>query len=93
MASATTSRKSQSVSPTSTASMSDKENLDSNVSTEQKDSKEVTHKGFIELFREVEEKEAKMSPEEKAKIRAWPESFKAATPTTADQVPDLWDEI
>lgn len=21
------------------------------------------------------------------------ESFKAATPTTADQVPDLWDEI
>ncbi|KAI1397881.1 hypothetical protein F4819DRAFT_59656 [Hypoxylon fuscum] len=93
MSSATTSKKSQSTSSTSTASMSDKENPGSNDSTKQKDSKEVTHKGFLEAFREAHEKISKMTPEEKAKNSPWLERFKDATPTAAEEVPDLWDEI
>ena len=71
MSSTKASRKSQSTSPTSTTSMSDKENPDSKVGDKQKDLKEVKPKGLIELFREAEEREAKMSPEERAKERAW----------------------
>ncbi|KAI0383417.1 hypothetical protein F5Y04DRAFT_279122 [Hypomontagnella monticulosa] len=92
MPSTTTSKKPQPTPPTLTTPMPDKGNPDSKVGDKQKDPKEMKPKGLIELFREAEEREAKMSPEEKAKERAWLEPYKGIR-TTPDQVPDLWDEI
>ncbi|KAI2640816.1 hypothetical protein GGS26DRAFT_539905 [Hypomontagnella submonticulosa] len=108
MSSATTSKTSQSTSPTSTtseksqptsstsaASMSDKENPGSNASTKPKGSEGVREvPSYHDVFRKAEEELAKMSPEEIAENFPWPEHFKNATPTPADQLPpDFWDEI
>ncbi|KAI2470679.1 hypothetical protein F4781DRAFT_165308 [Annulohypoxylon bovei var. microspora] len=93
MSSATTSKKSQPTSPTSTPSTSDKKNPGSNTSTKQKDPQQVTKGEILRLFRAAREKNAKMTPEEVAKAYPWTKQYKNTTPATADQVSDLWDEI
>ncbi|KAI0886289.1 uncharacterized protein GGS22DRAFT_187527 [Annulohypoxylon maeteangense] len=93
MSSATTSKKPQSTSPTSLSSKSNKEHPDSDTSTKQSDSKRITKEELDKMFRDAAEECAKTTHEEALKKHPWLKYYMKATPTTADQVPDLWDEI
>ncbi|KAI2463766.1 hypothetical protein F4781DRAFT_105974 [Annulohypoxylon bovei var. microspora] len=94
MPSTTEPQKSQKSSPdTKIPQNSDEKNPGSDANTEQKRTRSLTKEELNQLFREAREKNAKMSPEEEAKAYPWIKQCRESAGVTANQVPDLWDEI
>ncbi|KAI0896003.1 hypothetical protein F4806DRAFT_496129 [Annulohypoxylon nitens] len=95
--SSTTSKKTQSISPTSISSKSDKESPDSNASTnsstKQDAPERISEEEMDRMIRQVEEERAKMTDEEVLKRNPWIKYCREAAPVTASEVPELWDEI
>ncbi|KAI0880450.1 uncharacterized protein GGS22DRAFT_193221 [Annulohypoxylon maeteangense] len=94
MPSTTESQKSQTSSPDNKISQeSDNKDPGSDSNTKQKRIRSMTKEDINKLFQEAYERNSKMSPEEEAKAYPWLKQCREAVPVTANEVPDLWDEI